>query len=92
MLSIGFTGSATVTLPGGVPTPVASAAEAETASGPLPVFRLAGWYAITPKWVVGGHLSYFGLEYDEYSGSLVDARLDTEYWFHRQLQCWPGYT
>ena len=90
--TIGFTGSATVTPPGGVPTPVASAAEAETASGPLPVFGLQAGYAITPKWVVGGHLSYFGLEYDEYSGSLVDARLDTEYWFTDNFSVGLGYT
>lgn len=89
---IGFTGSATVTPPGGVPAPVVSAAEAETASGPLPVFGVQAQYAVTPRWVVGGHLQYFGLDYGEYSGDLLDARLDAEYWFTDNFSAGLGYT
>ena len=89
---IGYAGSAVVTPPGGSPSPVASAAEAETASGPLPVFGIRADYAITPKWYVGGHAQYFGLDYDDYSGRLSDFRIQTDYWLTDYIGAGLGYT
>jgi hypothetical protein len=90
--SIGFAGEATVTPPGGVPTPVASTAEEESASGPLPVFGLQGSYALTKHWVIGAKLGWFGLDYDDYSGELWDLGVTTEYWFNDHFGAGLGYS
>ena len=90
--SIGFAGEATVTPPGGVPTPVASTAEEESASGPLPVFGLQGSYALTKQWFVGAKLGWFGLDYDDYSGELWDLGVSTEYWFSEHFGAGLGYS
>jgi hypothetical protein len=66
--------------------------ESEAVSGPLPVVGIRGDYAITPHWLVGGHAQYFGLDYDDYSGDLVDVRLQTEYWFTDSFGAGLGYT
>jgi hypothetical protein len=67
-------------------------AESESASGPLPVLGLRADYAITPRWLLGGHAQYFGLDYDDYSGDLLDLRLHTEYWFTDSFSAGVGYT
>jgi hypothetical protein len=89
---IGFSGSATVTPPGGVPAPVASASEVESASGPLPVIGIQAEYAISSRWRFGARLQYFGLDYDDYSGDLTDIQLRTEYWFNDNFGAGIGYT
>lgn len=89
---IGFAGEATVTPPGGVPTPVASTAEEESASGPLPVFGLQGSYALTRNWFVGAKVGWFGLDYDDYSGELWDLGVTTEYWFSEYFGAGLGYS
>lgn len=73
---IGYAGLAVVN-----DEPLAFVVESSSASGPLPVFGAKADYAITPDWVVGGHVGYFGLDYGDYSGRLTDLRLKTEYWF-----------
>jgi hypothetical protein len=90
--SIGYEGAATVTPPGGVPSPVISAAESESASGPLPVFGLQAGYALTPQWIIGAKLGWFGLDYDDYSGELWDFGLTSEYWFSDHFGAGIGYS
>jgi hypothetical protein len=73
--------------------PVASfAREDNSASGPLPVIGLRADFALTPKWLLGGHLQYFGLDYDAYSGELTDARVQTEYRVTDNINVGLGYT
>jgi hypothetical protein len=86
-IKLGFSGTATLN---GVPNQFV--AESESTSGPLPVVGLRGDYAITPRWLVGGHAQYFGLDYDDYSGDLLDFRLQTEYWFTDSFGAGLGYT
>jgi hypothetical protein len=88
---IGYEGSATVTPPGGDPGPVASAAESESASGPLPVFGLKAGYALSKHWFVGAKAGWFGLDYDDYSGELWDLGVTTEYWFSENFGAGVGY-
>ena len=66
--------------------------ESTSASGPLPVIGLHADYALAPKWLVGGHLQYFGLDYDVYTGELVDARIQTEYRVTDNFHVGLGYT
>jgi hypothetical protein len=89
---IGFKGAATVTPPGGTPSPVASAAEAESASGPLPVFGVQAAYALSKNWFIGAKAGWFGLDYDDYSGELWDLGVATEYWFNDHFGAGLGYS
>jgi hypothetical protein len=72
----GISGEATVN-----GSPLAFFAESEAASGPLPVFGLRADYALSSRWVLGGHAEFFSLDFDDYSGDLVDLRAQAEYWF-----------
>lgn len=90
--AIGYVGAATVTPPGGTPNPVASAAESESASGPLPVFGLRADYALSRNWIIGARAGWFGLDYDDYSGELWDLGVSTEYWFSNRFGAGIGYS
>lgn len=90
--TIGYEGSATVTPPGGSPNPVVSAAEAESASGPLPVFGVRADYALSRHWVLGARIGWFGLDYDDYSGELWDLGVAAEYWFSNNFGAGLGYS
>jgi hypothetical protein len=90
--TIGYEGTATVTPPGGSPNPVAYAAEAESASGPLPVFGLRADYALSTHWVIGARVGWFGLDYDDYSGELWDLGVSAEYWFSNNFGAGFGYS
>jgi len=73
-------------------TPNQFVSESESASGPLPVFGLLADYALTPRWLVGAHAQYFTLDYDDYSGDLLDLRIQTEYWITDNVGAGLGYT
>lgn len=51
---------------------------------PLPVVGLFGGYRPTPRLGIGGHLKIFALEFEEYSGNLLDVEAWVEYivWKH----------
>ena len=53
--------------------------EAQDVIAPLPVFGLRGAYAIAPKWFLRGGVQLFAIEYDEYSGHLLDALVAIDY-------------
>jgi hypothetical protein len=69
-----------------------SASEKESVSAPLPVLGLSANYALTPRWLVGTSVQYFGLDYEEYSGELLDLRVKTSYWFGERFGVGIGYT
>jgi hypothetical protein len=85
---VGFEGEASVN---GDPL-VRVADESEKASAPLPVFGLELNYAVTPRWIMGAEGQYFGLDYGDYSGSLTDIRVKTEYWLGNRVGIGLGYT
>lgn len=68
------------------------ASERESVSAPLPVLGLSLNYALTPRWFFGSHFQYFGLDYEDFSGDLVDLRLTTTYWFGKRFGAGVGYT
>lgn len=68
-----------------------AASEAESLSAPLPVFGTSVNYAFTPRWFLGARLQYFGLEFDDYAGDLVDLRVQTTYWFAERFGAGLGY-
>jgi hypothetical protein len=76
----------------GVTTPNQFVSESESASGPLPVFGLRADYALTPRWLIGGHAQHFTLDYGDYSGDLLDLCVQTEYWFTDNIGAGLGYT
>lgn len=55
------------------------------ANAPLPLLGLQFQYHFTPKWTAGIHAEAFALSYSDYSGSLVNLAVRTEYWFFNHL-------
>ena len=59
------------------------------ASVPLPLIGLLFDYHFTPRWSVGLHGELFALNIDAdtfgFSGSLLNLRLSTEYWFFNNV-------
>jgi len=53
-------------------------------TAPLPALGLRGDFAITPRWFLRTNLDFFYLEYQNFRGALVDARIAVEYnpWEH----------
>ena len=88
-VSTGFGAKGTFKLNGQQNTVVA---QSESVSGPLPVFGLEADHAITRDWHIGAHAQYFTLDYDDYSGELLDLRVQTEYWFAENFGAGLGYT
>lgn len=83
-LKLGLAGQSTVD---GVP--VTSASQVETVAGPLGIHAD---HAISPNWEVGAHAQFFGLDYDDYAGDLLDLRSKTEYWFSDSIGAGLGFT
>ena len=51
----------------------------ESFTAPLPVFSLRADFAITPKWFLRNRLDAFYLEYDNFTGAIVDTRIALEW-------------
>jgi len=53
-------------------------------TAPLPALGLRGDFAITPRWMLRTNLDFFYLEYQSFTGLLVDTRVAVEYnpWDH----------
>jgi len=48
-------------------------------TAPLPVLGLRGDFAITPRWFFRSKLEFFYLEYQDFTGGLMDTNLAVEY-------------
>lgn len=72
-----------------ISTTIGSAKSDVTA--PLPDIRVFGTYALTPRWSLDGHLAYFTLDYDRYSGNLVGGGVNLEYRFTDHFGLGVGY-
>jgi len=59
-------------------------AEEESITAPLPVFGLRFDFAITPKFFLKQNVDFFYLQYQNFQGSLFDAKIALEYnvWKH----------
>jgi hypothetical protein len=59
------------------------------ANAPMPLLGLFFDYYFTPKWSAGLHGQFFALDLDDdtfsFSGSVVNLRLNTEYWVFNNL-------
>jgi hypothetical protein len=53
--------------------------QSQSITAPLPVLGLRADFAITPKWFLLNQVDLFYLEYDDYEGGIVDAKLALEY-------------
>ena len=60
-------------------TPVFDESVKESFTAPLPVFNLRGDFAITDRWQFRSRINIFYLEFDQYSGGILDSRLAVEY-------------
>ena len=58
---------------------------------PLPTIGLYGFYAFSPRWLMQGRIDYFTLEYQEYSGSLLNLNVGLEYQLARHFALGAGY-
>lgn len=58
---------------------------------PLPTLGVYGYHAFSPKWLLQGRADVFSLDYDDYSGSLINLNLGLEYQVARHLGLGAGY-
>jgi opacity protein-like surface antigen len=58
---------------------------------PLPAIGLYGSYAFAPNWLVTGRADIFALDYDIYSGSMLDLNLAVEYQITENIGAGLGY-
>jgi len=65
--------------------------EAAETFAPLPTLGLYGYHAFSPRWLVQGRADLFSLDYDDYSGSLVNISLGLEYQLAKHVGIGAGY-
>jgi hypothetical protein len=65
--------------------------EAADTLAPLPTIGLYGFYAFSPRWLMQGRVDYFALEYQEYSGSLLNFNVGLEYQLAKHFSLGAGY-
>ena len=70
----------------GIQTSTGSVAAAADATAPLPTVGLYGYHALSPNWLIFGRADLFSLNYEQYSGGLVNLNLGVEY----QVNKWLG--
>lgn len=58
---------------------------------PLPTLGFYGRYALSPKWLLTGRADVFSLEYEEFSGSLLNLNAAVEYQLSRHFGLGLGY-
>lgn len=67
--------------------------KAETADtlAPLPTIGLYGSYAFSPRWLMQGRADYFTLDYEEYSGTLLNFNIGLEFQLAKHVGLGAGY-
>lgn len=58
---------------------------------PLPTIGLYGFYAFSPRWLMQGRVDYFALEYQEYSGGLLNLNVGLEFQLAKHVGLGAGY-
>ena len=66
-------------------------AESADTLAPLPTIGLYGYYAFSPRWLMQGRADYFTLEYEEYSGTLLNFNLGLEFQLTQHVGLGAGY-
>ena len=69
----------------------ASVSEAADTLAPLPTIGLYGSYAFSPRWLMQGRVDYFTLEYEEYSGTLLNFNVGLEFQLAKHVGLGAGY-
>jgi len=67
------------------------AAESADTLAPLPTLGFYGYYAFSPRWLVQGRADVFSLDYDDYSGSLLNLNLGLEFQLAKHVGLGAGY-
>ncbi|MCU0810647.1 MAG: outer membrane beta-barrel protein [Thiobacillaceae bacterium] len=65
--------------------------EAADTLAPLPTIGLYGFYAFSPRWLMLGRVDYFALEYQEYSGGLLNLNVGLEFQLAKHVGLGAGY-
>jgi opacity protein-like surface antigen len=68
-----------------------SAEAAADTLAPLPTIGLYGYYAFSPRWLMQGRVDYFTLEYEEYSGTLLNFNVGLEFQLAKHVGLGAGY-
>jgi len=58
---------------------------------PLPTIGLYASYAFSPRWLMLGRVDYFALEYQEYSGGLLNFNVGLEFQLAKHVGVGAGY-
>jgi hypothetical protein len=58
---------------------------------PLPTLGAYGMHAFSSKWLLSGRADYFALDYDKYSGAMLDLNIAVEYQLFENLGLGIGY-
>jgi hypothetical protein len=61
------------------------------ALAPLPTIGMYGAYAFTPRWLLSGRADYFWLNYNDYSGHLLNFNVGVDYRFVRNFGVGFGF-
>lgn len=64
---------------------------AKEASGPLPVLGIRGEYALNPSWKLGGYSRYFGIDFEDISGNMLDTSVYLEWDFSKYVSATLAY-
>lgn len=77
----------------GIRTEGALVTVSETADtlAPLPTLGFYGYYAFSPRWLMQGRADIFSLEYEDYSGSLLNLNVAIEYQLAKHVGVGAGY-
>jgi hypothetical protein len=75
----------------GIRTADGTIAAAADATAPLPTVGVYGYHAFSPRWLVFGRADLFSIDYQEFSGGLVNLNLGLEYQINKNLGVGFGY-
>jgi hypothetical protein len=90
--TLGLSGMANVTNPGGGGTSVAGQTDkSASVPAPLPVIGLRTGWAFADNWMLDAQVQVFDFSYDQFHGNWTDFRAGISYWFNRHIGVGAGY-
>jgi hypothetical protein len=90
-VTIGLTGTATVTPPGGPSTTVDGEAKTASVPAPLPVIGLRAGWAFADHFLLEGQVQWFDFSYDQFNGHWTDAKLGVIWMMNQHFGVGIGY-
>ena len=90
-LSLGLSGSATLTNPDGTVSTSAVRSKSSSVPVPLPVIGVRAAWAVSPQWLVDVQGQVFKAKFDEYDGRVTDLRASATWMYSPHFGVGLGY-